>query len=249
MAANGVPMFSRLGDPEGSALLTTAAADYTGVSPNNTVLYAADPTNGSYIQRIRFKAIGTNVASVARIYINNGDSPKAPTISAVAGTPTGTPSGAGGTLVTASYYAKVYAVDQYGSCTAASTETAAVAVTGPTGSIAWAWAAVTGAAMYFISVGTATGAQQTLFTSTTNSLSQTAATAVANVVLFEGDILTNNYFYGEVSLPATTAIATAATVDIDYPMNIALAPGQCIVVGLGTTVAAGWVATAITGVY
>jgi hypothetical protein len=59
----------------------------------------------------------------------------------------------------------------------------------------------------------------------------------------------NNWLYGEASLPATTAIATAATVDVDYPMNLALDADQGIVVGLGTTVAAGWVVTAIGGDY
>ena len=60
---------------------------------------------------------------------------------------------------------------------------------------------------------------------------------------------TNNLFYGEVSLPATTAIATAATVDIDYPMNFALDPAFRIYFGIATAVAAGWVATVIAGRY
>lgn len=60
---------------------------------------------------------------------------------------------------------------------------------------------------------------------------------------------TNNTFYGEISLPATTAIATAATVEIDYPMNFALPPGFRIYVGLATAVSAGWVVTPIGGEY
>ncbi len=59
----------------------------------------------------------------------------------------------------------------------------------------------------------------------------------------------NNVFYGEVSLPATTAIATAATIEIDYPMNIALPAGFRIYVGLGTAVSAGWVVTPVAGKY
>lgn len=245
MAANTAPIFSKLGDVDGSAVLTTAAADYTGQGANNIIVFAADPTNGGYVQRLRFKALGTNTASVARIYINNGFGTKAPVVSAVSGTPTGTPSASGGTLLTGNYFAKVYAVDQYGSVTAASTETASVAVTGPTGSIAWAWTAVTGAASYIITVGNATNVQQVQFTSTTNSYTQTAAGSPA----LESNIINNNYFYGEVSLPATTAIATAATAEIDYPLNFALGAGQTIVVGLGTTVAAGWVVTTIAGKY
>ena len=245
MAANVQPIFTRLGAIEGSAVMTTAAADYNGQNVNNTLVMVADPTNGTFIQRLRFKALGTNVATVARIYLNNGQSHLAPVIAAVSGTPTGTPSGSGGTMLTGSYFAKVYAVDTYGSVTAASTETASVSVTGPTGSVAWAWTAVTGAKSYIITVGLATGAQQVSFTSSTNSYSQTTPGTPG----FEGDLTVNNYFFGEVSLPATTAIATAATIDVDYPMNLAVPPGNAILVGLGTTVAAGWVCAAIGGDY
>lgn len=121
-----------------SAGITAAAADYDGTGANNVLAFTADPTSGSFIQRLRFKAKGTNVATVARIYINNGS----------------------------------------------------------------------------------------------------ANTSAAN-----------NSFYGEISLPATTASATAATVDIDYPLNIALDPGFRIYVGLGTAVSAGWVVTPIGGKY
>lgn len=60
---------------------------------------------------------------------------------------------------------------------------------------------------------------------------------------------TNNAFIGQVSLPATTAINTAATVEIDYPLNIALPAGFRIYVGVGTTVAAGWMCVCIAGQY
>lgn len=247
MPANTSPIFSALGKVIGSTTLTTASADYTGQGVANQTLLVANTSNGSYIQRIRCKAIGTNVASVLRVYINDVRNPRATTISAVSGTPTGTPSASGGTLASGNYFARVYAVDQYGGITAASTETASVAVTGPTGSIAWAWTAVTGAVSYIVSVGLATGAQVTSFTSSTNSYTQTAP---GSSLVESGDLSSNaNFFYGEVSLPATTAIATAATVDIDYPLNLALAPGQALVVGLGTTVAAGWVVMGIGGDY
>lgn len=80
----------------------------------------------------------------------------------------------------------------------------------------------------------------------------TNTASVARIYLNNGSANTtasNNTFYGQVSLPATTAINTAATVEIDYPMNFALNPGFRIYVGLGTTVAAGWVCTAIGGKY
>jgi hypothetical protein len=60
---------------------------------------------------------------------------------------------------------------------------------------------------------------------------------------------TNNVFYGEISLPATTGSSTAATVDVDYPLNIALPAGYKLYAGVATTVASGWVATVIAGAY
>lgn len=142
--ANTSPIFQRLGDVSANgttgfaAVFTTAAADYTGVSANNAVVFTGDATNGSWIERLRFKAIGTNVATVVRIYLNNG------------------------------------------------------------------------------------------------SVHTTAA---------------NNVFHGEVSLPATTLSASSGTADVDYPLGLAINPGFCIVVGLGTTVAAGWVCSAVGGPY
>lgn len=149
MPANTQPIYSIKGlvSSDGTATtssamaptFTTAANDYTGATAtHNKVVFTADATNGSYVQKLRFKAIGTNTASVARIFINNGG----------------------------------------------------------------------------------------------------AATTAAN-----------NSFYGEVSLPATTAIATAATAEVEYPLALALPPGFRIVVGLATTVAAGWVCTGIGGAY
>lgn len=143
MPANTAPIFSISGDVSNNsgtgmnALITAAANDYTGAGANNSLVFTAG-ANGSYVERLRFKAGGTNVASVMRIFINNGSA-------------------------------------------------------------------------------------------------NTSAT--------------NNVFYGEVSLPATTAIATAATVEIDYPMGFVLPASFRIYVGLGTAVSAGWVCTPIAGEY
>jgi hypothetical protein len=145
MAANTNPIFTLSPDVSSNGttgmgqVFTTAAADYDGTTAtHNKICFTADATNGGFIARLRFKAKGTNTASVARVFINNGSS-----------------------------------------------------------------------------AGTAT----------------------------------NNSFYGEVTLPATTASAVAATIEVDYPMNFAINPGFTVIVGLGTTVAAGWVCTAIGGKY
>lgn len=148
MPGNQYPIFSRQGQVScnnGIATsanigqtLATATGDYTGVNNQNKIVFTADATNGSYLQRLRFKALGTNVASVARIYVNNGG-------------------------------------DQ--------------------------------------------------------------------------TIEVNNALIGEQTLPAITAINTASTIDLDYPMNIALNPGFRIIVGIATTVAAGWIVTPVGGDY
>lgn len=143
MPANTSPIFGLTpnlqtnGTTGMSQLVTLAANDYTAIGANNVLAFTAG-SNGSFVQRLRFKPGGTNVASVARIFINNGST-----------------------------------------------------------------------------VGTAT----------------------------------NNTFIGEISLPATTAIATAATVDIDYPCNFALPAGFKIYWGLGTAVAAGWTCVTIGADY
>lgn len=145
MPGNTDPIYSRIGDVSSNGTtgmapsLTTAAADYTGVSANNKLVFTADGTNGGFVQRLRFKAAGGNAAAtVARIYFNNGT---------------------------------------------------------------------------------------------------------------DHTTATNNSFYGELSLPIVAAIATAATIDIDYPMAVPLPPGFCIYVGLGTTVAGGWIVTPVAGKY
>ena len=72
MAANTAPIFSSLGDIEwGTTAITTAntAKDGTGTVLN---VFTADATNGGFVQRIRFRAAGTNIATVARVFINNG---------------------------------------------------------------------------------------------------------------------------------------------------------------------------------
>lgn len=144
MAANTQPIYSIKGDVSTNdgttmqSVVTTATGDYTGASANHVLVYTADATSGGYIRKLRFVAAGTNVATVARIYLNNG------------------------------------------------------------------------------------------------SVNTTAA---------------NNKLFGQISLPATTASNTAATVEVEYPIEAALNPGFRIYVGVATTVASGWSVTAVAGQY
>jgi hypothetical protein len=144
MAANTAPIYSKapIVSISGDTVIgTSVISDYTGAGANNVLVFTADGTNGSFIQRLRFKSKGTNNASVARIFINNG-----------------------------------------------------------------------------------TGANTTA---------------------------SNNTFYGEISLPATTASTTAATADIDYPMGFGLGAGMKIYVGISAAagLASGWICTCIAGNY
>ncbi len=143
MAANTLPVFTKKGNLTAnggttmSAGMVTATADYTGASANHVLAHTAG-ADGSYVKRIRFKCTGTAVASVARIYLNNG------------------------------------------------------------------------------------------------SANTTA---------------TNNQFLGEISLPAVTAINTAATADVEYPLEMMIPATFRIYCGLGTTVASSWVPTVVSGDY
>ncbi len=143
MPANTSPIFTLTPDVSTNGTtgmatdIVTATGDYTGISANHVLVHTAG-ANGSYVRKLKFKAKGTNIATVARVYLNNG---------------------------------------------------------------------------------------------------ATAATA------------TNNSFFAEISLPATTASNTSATVEIELPMEFALAASFRIYVGVATTVAAGWVCTAVAGQY
>lgn len=246
MPGNAFPIYSKRGAITRAVRLTTAANDYFGVSEFNKEVFTADPTNGSFLQRLRFKPLGTNVATVARIYTTNGQPNQ--NFGTAPAAPTATPSTSGGTILSGSYYGTVIGIDAYGQQTPIGTLSAAIVVTGPTGSIPWTWTAVTGAVSYriYVTTNSTAGNAVRYFTSVTNSYTQTAMPVSGT---YDDPNVGNNRFYGELSLPATTISANAALVDIDYPMNFAVPPGQEILVGLGTTVAAGWIVMPIAGDY
>ena len=70
MAANTTPIFSRVGD-DAWGNLTTANTAFDGTGTVLT-LYTADATNGGLLGYVRALPFGTNVASVARFFLNNG---------------------------------------------------------------------------------------------------------------------------------------------------------------------------------
>jgi hypothetical protein len=76
MAANNLPIYSKLGQINWvPTVITTAntARDGTGSAD---IIFTADATNGGRVERVRACAIGTNVATVLRIFINNGSNPE-----------------------------------------------------------------------------------------------------------------------------------------------------------------------------
>jgi hypothetical protein len=74
MAANTAPIFTRLGDAQWTtSAMTSANNTYDLTSGVIYPVFTADTTNGGFVQRIRFKPLGTNgAATVCRVFINNG---------------------------------------------------------------------------------------------------------------------------------------------------------------------------------
>ena len=82
MPANGDPIFTRVADIQFSATNPITAAmtagnvsAYNGTDANAALIYTADATNGSFVQKVRLKCAaltGTSAASVMRFFVNNG---------------------------------------------------------------------------------------------------------------------------------------------------------------------------------
>lgn len=82
MAANAIPRYTLIGDystnsTAGTAgtmgpIALTATGDFSGVSVNYVKVFTGDTLNGSRIGGLHFEALGSNVQTVARIFVNNG---------------------------------------------------------------------------------------------------------------------------------------------------------------------------------
>ena len=73
MAANIQPIYSRLADVQWATDIVQSANTTTTLTSGTIYpVFTADTTNGGYVQRIRFRPLGTNAATVARVWINNG---------------------------------------------------------------------------------------------------------------------------------------------------------------------------------
>lgn len=73
MAVNTSPIFSKRGDIQWSpSLLTAANTAKDGTGTVATVFTAG--VDGAFVQRLVARAAGTNVATVLRVFVNNGGS-------------------------------------------------------------------------------------------------------------------------------------------------------------------------------
>lgn len=71
MPGNAAPIFSKVARAEWSSAITAANASLDGTGTVNPV-FTADATNGSYLQKLIIRPKGTNVATVLRVFLNNG---------------------------------------------------------------------------------------------------------------------------------------------------------------------------------
>jgi hypothetical protein len=71
MPANTSPIFTLTPDIRWADAITVANTTKDLTSGTNYLAFSGS-ANGSFVQRIRFRTLGTNVASVARVWINNG---------------------------------------------------------------------------------------------------------------------------------------------------------------------------------
>jgi hypothetical protein len=72
MAGNITPIFSKVGDIQWTNTIVTANTTIDLTAGTSYLGFTADVTNGGYVQKVRFRSLGTNVATVARIWLNNG---------------------------------------------------------------------------------------------------------------------------------------------------------------------------------
>lgn len=68
---NTKPIYSRSPDVQWSAGITAANTAMDGTGTVNTV-FTADATNGGRCDKLKIRSLGTNVATVVRVFINNG---------------------------------------------------------------------------------------------------------------------------------------------------------------------------------
>lgn len=77
MAANTLPIYSKAGDVQWSAAAITSANTAKDGTGTVTTVFTAG-VDGGRVEKLVFQPLGTNVATVARIFVNNGQSNATP---------------------------------------------------------------------------------------------------------------------------------------------------------------------------
>jgi hypothetical protein len=73
MPSNTTPIFSKAGDIQwNDSPIVTANTTTDLTAGTSYLIFTADATNGGYIQKLRIRALGTNIGTVMRVWINNG---------------------------------------------------------------------------------------------------------------------------------------------------------------------------------
>jgi hypothetical protein len=72
MAANKLPIFTHVPNIANSSAITDANTTKDLTSGTSYLVFTADATVGSYLQKLRIRPKGTNVVTVMRVFLNNG---------------------------------------------------------------------------------------------------------------------------------------------------------------------------------
>jgi len=75
MPANTSPITIAQGNIGWTDAITTALNTYTGTTLVAANLIWTAGANGGFLERIRIQSLGTNVATLARFFLNNGSTP------------------------------------------------------------------------------------------------------------------------------------------------------------------------------
>lgn len=77
MAANTLPIYSKAGDVQWSAAAITSANTAKDGTGTVTTVFTSG-ADGGRVEKLVFQPLGTNVATVARVFVNNGQSNATP---------------------------------------------------------------------------------------------------------------------------------------------------------------------------
>jgi lysophospholipase L1-like esterase len=133
-----------------------------------------------------------------------------------------TPSASGGALATGTYYARVTAIDSFGNETDQPSSQMSSSVTGPTGSVAYTWTALTNAVSYRIYIGTTSFGQAHYITSATNSVTDIGSGYISGTVPLQNK--TALYTLSATTVPSLVA-GTSITITGTWPNQTINATG------------------------